>query len=158
LASVWGKLGAKVDVKVFDIADLESNVIRPRKYDALLFGEVIGRDLDLYAFWHSSERNDPGLNMAMYTNPKTDKLLETARGEEDPAKRMTDLTQAESTIASDTPAVFLYSPNFIYVVPKDLDGVSLDGITSSSERFLNVENWYMNTDKVWTIFKNSSFK
>ncbi len=158
LATVWGKLGAKVDVKVFDIADLETNVIRPRKYDALLFGEVIGRDLDLFAFWHSSERNDPGLNMAMYTNPKTDKLLETARGEEDSTKRMADLTQAEGAIASDTPAVFLYSPNFIYVVPKDLGGVSLDGITSSSERFLNVENWYMDTDKVWTVFKDSIFK
>ena len=59
--------------------DLKQNVIRPRKYGSLLFGEVIGRDLDLFAFWHSSQRNDPGLNIAMYANPKADSLLETAR-------------------------------------------------------------------------------
>jgi ABC-type amino acid transport substrate-binding protein len=60
LQDTWKRLGAKVDVQVFDSTDLEQNVIRPRKYDSLLFGEVVDRVEDLFAFWHSSERNDPG--------------------------------------------------------------------------------------------------
>lgn len=152
LKSTWEKMGAKVDIKVFDLAELQQNVIRPRKYDSLLFGEVIGRDLDLFAFWHSSERNDPGLNMAMYTNSKVDKLLEEARRQEEDDKKKT-LLLIEELIIADAPAVFLYSPDFIYVVPENIKGISLDEITSSSERFLNVEKWFIETDKVWNIFK-----
>lgn len=158
IKNTWQKLGVKVDVKVFDIADLQQNVIRPRKYDALLFGEVIGRDLDLYAFWHSSERNDPGLNLAMYANSKVDKLLEQARVEDNYDKRVSLLQGAEKMITDDVPATFLYSPNFIYIIPKDLEGVKLSDITSASERFSNISTWYTDTEKVWTIFKDLSNK
>ena len=158
LKDTWQKLGAKVDVKVFDIADLQQNVIRQRKYDALLFGEVIGRNLDLYAFWHSSERNDPGLNLAMYANPKADKILEQIRQEDDYTKKVSLLQSLEKMIIDDIPATFLYSPNFIYIVPKNLSGINLKGITSSSERFSNVDKWYTETEKVWTIFKDISNK
>jgi peptide/nickel transport system substrate-binding protein len=34
----WEELGVKVNVKVFEIGDLNQNVIRPIKYDALFFG------------------------------------------------------------------------------------------------------------------------
>ena len=44
LKSMWEKIGAKVDVKIFETGDLAQNIIRPRKYDALLFGEIVGRD------------------------------------------------------------------------------------------------------------------
>lgn len=153
LKDTWQKIGAKVDLKIFDLADLQQNVIRPRKYDALLFGEVVSRDLDIFSFWHSSERNDPGLNMAMYTNSKVDKLLEKARlknGEDD---RLQTLKDAEEMIIADTPATFLYSPDFIYIVPKTLKGVSLGRMTSAQERFFGVEDWYINTERIWPVFK-----
>src|SRR3989344_5533950 len=79
LKEQWRKIGADVDVKVFESGDFNQSVLRPRKYDALLFGEIIGRDLDLYAFWHSGERNDPGLNIAMYANTSVDKALSSIR-------------------------------------------------------------------------------
>ena len=62
--SEWESIGAKITVKVFEYGDLSQNIIKTRKYDALLFGEFVGKDLDLYAFWHSSQRNDPGQNIA----------------------------------------------------------------------------------------------
>ena len=30
------------------------------------------------SLWHSTQRNDPGLNVASYTNTKVDKILEDA--------------------------------------------------------------------------------
>ena len=87
LKEMWEKIGAKVDIKVFEIGDLNQNVIRPRKYDALLFGEIVGREPDPFAFWHSSQRNDPGLNVALYANIKVDKILEETRTIEDNIKR-----------------------------------------------------------------------
>src|SRR3989338_4936909 len=68
-------IGIKVDIKIFETGNLNQNVIRPRKYDALLFGTIINRESDLFAFWHSSQRKDPGLNVAMYTNAKIDKII-----------------------------------------------------------------------------------
>src|SRR3989344_5952561 len=75
LAKWWQAAGMLVSVHVYPTSELNSSIIRPRAYDAILFGEVVGRTLDLFAFWHSSQRNDPGLNLALYTNARADSLL-----------------------------------------------------------------------------------
>ncbi len=152
LQAMWRKIGVSVEVKTSDIGELNQNVIRTRKYDALLFGEIIGRDLDLFAFWHSSQRNDPGLNIALYTNSKTDKLLDDARALTDRDKRLEKYRALEQEIRSDIPAIFIYSPDFLYVVPKTLGGFTLGHITVPAERFLDIEKWYVETEKVWKIF------
>ncbi|KKU68509.1 MAG: Extracellular solute-binding protein family 5 [Parcubacteria group bacterium GW2011_GWA2_47_16] len=152
LEAMWEKIGASVDVKISDIGELNQGVIRSRKYDALLFGEIIGRDLDLFAFWHSSQRNDPGLNIALYTNSTADKLLEDARAISDRDSRLEKYRALEKEIQTDIPAIFIYSPDFLYVVPENLRGFSLGHITIPAERFLEVEKWYVETDKVWKVF------
>ncbi|MSU56414.1 MAG: peptide ABC transporter substrate-binding protein [Candidatus Taylorbacteria bacterium] len=152
IKEMWGKLGAEVRLQIFESGDLNQNVIRPRRFDALLFGEIIGRDLDLFAFWHSSQRNDPGLNIAMYTNSKVDKLLEEARRTTDPEKRTKDYLTAVETISSDLPAIFLYSPEFIYILPEKVQGFKAGRTTVPSERFLDIQKWYISTEKVWNVF------
>jgi len=82
------EIGARVDLKVYEISSLNQDIIRPRKYEALLFGEIINNEGDLFAFWHSSQRNDPGLNIAFYTNAKVDKILETTIGNIDKKDRL----------------------------------------------------------------------
>lgn len=146
------KIGAEISVKTFDQSELNQTVIRPRKYDALLFGEIVGHDPDLFAFWHSSQRNDPGLNIALYTNIKADRLLEQARTALNIDDRKKLYADFEKEIEKDIPAVFLFSPNFIYVVPQELHGIALGTLTTPSERFLSIPNWYIETEKVWSIF------
>ena len=145
-------VGIKVDIKTFDAGNLNQSVIRPRKYDALLFGEIINRESDLFAFWHSSQRKDPGLNVAMYTNATVDKILENASITLDETSRNKLYAQFEAEIKKDMPAVFLYSPNFIYVVSNNLKGLSIEHITSPADRFSNVYSWYTETENVWKIF------
>ena len=153
LKSMWEKIGAKVDVKIFETGDLTQNVIRPRKYDALLFGEIVGRDPDPFAFWHSSQRNDPGLNVSLYTNIKADKLLEEARSTQDETKRADKYKEFQEEVYKDIPAIFLFSPKFIYVIPKNLKGTDdMESVTVPSERFSAIYKWYKTTDKVWKIF------
>jgi len=145
-------IGMKVDIKTFEVGNLNQSVIRPRKYDALLFGQIINHESDLFAFWHSSQRKDPGLNIAMYTNTKVDKILEDASITVDEQSRIKKYAQFEAEIKKDMPAVFLYSPNFIYVVSDNLKGFSIDHIISPADRFLNVYSWYTETENVWKIF------
>ena len=134
----WEKLGIPVNIELYEPGDLSQNVIRPRKYDALLYGEVIGRDQDLYAFWDSQERNDPGLNIALYANKTVDALLEDARGSADSTEQTADLQKIEDDIAADYPAAFIYAPDFTYAVPSDLRGVELPQIIVPADRFANV--------------------
>lgn len=150
----WEEIGAIVDLQFFDIGALNQEVIRPRNYDALLFGQIIGRDLDPFAFWHSSQRNDPGLNIALYTNITVDDLLEEIRTTLDPADREEKYLQFEKEIADDVPAVFVYSPDFIYLMPKKILGMSLGTVTTPSERFLSVHEWHTDTESVWSVFAN----
>jgi peptide/nickel transport system substrate-binding protein len=145
-------VGIKVDIKTFDVGNLNQSVIRPRSYDALLFGEIINHESDLFAFWHSTQRKDPGLNVAMYTNAKVDKILEDASTNTNEQARAKEYTQFETYIAQDMPAVFLYSPDFIYVVSPKVKGLSLNDIISPSDRFVNVYLWYTETENVWRIF------
>ena len=148
----WENLGISVDIELYEPGDLSQNVIRPRKYEALLYGMVIGRDQDLYAFWDSQEQNDPGLNIALYANKTVDALLEDARSTADSSARANDLQKIEDTVAADYPAAFIYAPNFVYAVPSDLRGVSLPQIITPSDRFATVASWYRVSDAVWPFF------
>ncbi len=156
IKSQWEKIGARVTLKFFDYGDLYQNIISTRKYDALLFGESIGKDLDLYAFWHSSQRNSPGLNVAMYANTRVDKILEDARVAADNDAREDLYEQFEKIIKEEVPAIFLYSPEFIYVVPDKVQGLHLEYISSPADRFYGISTWYTATDNVWKIFEKDT--
>lgn len=151
----WKQIGVNVTVKVFESGDLTQDIIRNRKYDAVLFGEVIGKDLDLYAFWHSSQRNAPGLNLSVYVNSKADKLLEDARKTLDAPTRLQKYADFQDIVKDDAPAVFLYAPNFIYIVPEKVKGVSLNAVTAPWDRWNNVSTWYIATDNVWKFFADN---
>lgn len=152
LRQEWGRMGAVVTVQVYEQGDLSQNVIRPRKYDALLFGEVVGRELDLFAFWDSSQRNDPGLNIALYANATADKALETMRQTGDPTTRSAAYKTFVDELNKDIPAVFLYAPDFVYTVPNDLKGLDLGFIETPSDRYLSVAQWHRDEDYVWPVF------
>ncbi len=149
--AAWKQAGADVEVKIFESGDLNQNVIRPRKYDALLFGEIVGRELDLFAFWHSSQRNDPGLNIALYANATSDNLLEELRVAQSASERRSLYEKFRTELAKDTPAVFLYAPDFTYAFPNHIEGMQLTAISQPSERFLDVYRWHREVDLVWTF-------
>ena len=70
----------------------------------------------------------------------------------DEQQRIKKYAQFEDEIKKDMPVVFLYSPNFIYVVSPKIKGFSFDRIISSTDRFSNVYSWYTETENVWKIF------
>ena len=148
----WEALGVPTEVELYEPGDLASSVIRPRAYEALLFGMVIGRDRDLYAFWDSGERSDPGLNIAAYANRTVDQLLESARQELDPEIARQDLEELSTLIAEDYPAAFTHAPDFLYAIPNSVHGVRLPQIAAPSDRFATVAHWYRNTEEVWPVF------
>lgn len=152
----WTALGANVDLHVYGSGDLNQNIIRPRKYDALFFGEVVGWQGDLYPFWDSAEANDPGLNIALYGNSKTDALLEKARETSDQSLRDANYATLVSDIENDTPAVFVYSPDLVYVIPDNLKGFALGHITEPAERLGGLSTAYIETEHIWKVFDHKT--
>lgn len=145
------KIGINVDVKIFEIGNLNQSVIRPRDYESLFFGQIITNESDLFAFWHSSQRNDPGLNIASYTNSKVDGLLERMLASKDEEEKNRYFKDIESEIQKDLPAIFIYSPDFIYLMDKKVQNININNINLPSERLSHINTWYIRTEKVWNF-------
>ena len=148
LQEQWLQIGAKVNVKILNIGEIQQEYIRPREYQALLFGEVLGLDPDPYSFWHSSQKKDPGLNLALYDNKKVDELLRDARQTLDQETRLKKYEESQQLVIDDAPVVFLYSPYYLYYTAKKIKGVEVKNIVLPSKRFSDIENWYIKTQRV----------
>lgn len=153
VADDWRALGVEVQIEQYEQTGLVQSVIRSRDFQALLFGIDMNRTQDLYPFWHSSQKDDPGLNISQYTNISTDQLLEKARATVDVAEQWAVTTEISSIIQNELPAIFLFAPSIIYVVDKDISISQISTISKSSDRFMNITNWHAKTDTVWPIFQ-----
>jgi peptide/nickel transport system substrate-binding protein len=145
----WEKIGVKINLKIVEASVIQKDYIRPREYQALLFGEILGADPDPFAFWHSSQKKDPGLNLSLYQNKEVDKLLQDARQTLDQTVRQEKYAEFQKLLIEDIPCIFLYSPSYIYPVNKKVKGISIEKMTEPSQRFSQVENWYIKTKRIW---------
>jgi len=143
----WEKIGVKVNLQIIDPVKLQKETIQTRAYEVLLFGQILGTDPDPYSFWHSSQANHPGLNLAMYANRDIDKLLEEARKTSSKEEREQKYFQFQKKILEETAAIFLYSIQYTYSIPKEIKGVETTRINHTSDRFSNIENWYIKTKR-----------
>jgi peptide/nickel transport system substrate-binding protein len=147
LKDFWASIGVNVELQLVAKDKIESEIITPRNYQILLYGEILGYDPDLFPFWHSSQRETPGLNLANYSNRKVDQLLEEARQTNDNKVREAKYLEFQNLLIEDLPAIFLFSPDYIYPVSKKVQGISAEKIALPSDRFINIENWYIKTKK-----------
>ena len=152
LRNTWKEIGAEVSIKQFEQSDLTQSVIRPRDYEALLFGTQLGRSLDFYSFWHSSQRNDPGLNIALYANITTDSILGEMRKTGDESVFGEAVNRFATEIEKETPAIFLFAPELLYVFPNRVMNATFTGVSEPRERWNGIENWYIKTEAVWPFF------
>ncbi|TSC91811.1 MAG: Uncharacterized protein CEN90_275 [Parcubacteria group bacterium Licking1014_17] len=148
LKEQWEKLGVFVSIKTLSLAELQQ-AIKDRSYEALLFGEVLSVDPDPFSFWHSSQKKDPGLNLALYDNKNADKLLEDARETLDNDARISKYASLQNTILADAPALFLYSPYYLYIHSSRIKNIVLSPISIPPERFDNTGKWYIDTQRVF---------
>ncbi|PJA64062.1 MAG: hypothetical protein CO160_00580 [Candidatus Portnoybacteria bacterium CG_4_9_14_3_um_filter_43_11] len=149
IKSQWEQIGAKVNLTTADSNVIQQEYIRPRQYQALLFGEVLNADPDPFAFWHSSQKKDPGLNLSLYQNKDVDKLLEDARQTTDEQIRAAKYAEFQKIITDELPAIFLYSSTYLYPVDESIKGIDIERLPIHSQRFSQIEDWFIKTKRVW---------
>ena len=150
VVAAWKELGATVTIAAVDPSTLNKDVIKNRTFDVLLFADRYDATLDLYPFWHSTQSYDPGLNLTSFYNKDLDKALETAHSSStSTADRATANAKVQQITIEEAPALFLYQPSAAMIHTKTLHSINAPTLLTASQRFLDVTNWYVNTDHVW---------
>ncbi len=147
----WEEVNIKVTTEFVPVNQIQSDIIKPRSFEALFYGQVIGSDPDPYAFWHSSQIGETGFNITNFVNKEVDQLLEDARLIFDKTERQEKYKKFQEIIAEEIPAIFMYSPLYTYVQSKNIKGFSSKNIFIPSDRFSNITDWYIKTKRrlVW---------
>lgn len=142
-------IGFKVNLEIVSVSTLTNIILPERTYEALLYGHILNVIPHLYAFWHSSQIDYPGLNLAGFADKDADALLVKAR-ESGKAEEVADAyKQFQKILDRETSAVFLYSPKYTYLLPSKMKGFATERISIPSDRWNNIEEWYIKTKRGW---------
>ncbi len=149
IKSDWEKIGVIATVKIYDVSDLNQNVIKDRDFEILLFGAITQTPADLYAFWHSSQRTYPGLNISNYVSKSLDEHLDTLRSSTSKDERANAYSAIREEFKEEVPGIFLFAPSLIYITNDKVITMLPAFSYDNSSRFTLIQNWYKYTDKVW---------
>lgn len=140
----WAAVGVKAETQAVGIDGLINDYLKPRRFDALLYGWArLPGDPDPYELWHSSQAGSGGANFAGFAHRKVDELLEDARRTTDRAARVTAYQQFQTLFAEHVPALLLYQPMYIYALSKDIQGFRPTLLSDQSGRLQTVAEWYI---------------
>lgn len=137
----WGQIGVEFDSLVVKAEDVQQNIIIPRAYDVLIYEIAIGRDPDVFAYWHSSQANTVGLNLSNYKSPKVDDELDSARTRLDVTLREAKYRLFVQQWINEVPAIALYRPALTYVQNKNVVTFKARPLVDSTDRYFNVRSW-----------------
>lgn len=145
----WEAIGIKTELEIVAKDKIRKDIIEPRDYQILVFGEVINTNAGPYPFWHSSQNKHPGLNLSVMANKDIDKYLEIANTETDQEKKVQALEDFQKKLLELNFAIFLYNPTYIYPTSQSLKGLdNLRFINLPADRFNNINSWYIKTKRI----------
>jgi ABC-type transport system substrate-binding protein len=151
IASSWEELGIATEVNLLTPGELERDVLKPRNFEILLFGEILNRIPDPLPFWHSSQVKDPGLNLSGYDNAAADTLLEQIRRTLSKEDRSNFLSELQELLGENIPLIPLYDLPYQYIAQKEIKGIKGQLLSEPSQRFSGILDWYIKTKRVWSF-------
>lgn len=83
---------------------------------------------DPYPYYHSSQFPPKGQNVGFYRNPEADRVMEAARRELDPGRRLELYREIHLLMAADPPADFLWGADQYWAMAKRIEGVEISPI------------------------------
>lgn len=101
------RVGIQVHTSVYEWAVFLNTYINTQQFDACILGWQIGRSLDQYPLWHSSQRQPPGLNFCSYSNPAVDRMIEELRTTFEKDRQAELSRRIEQILYEEQPYLFL---------------------------------------------------
>lgn len=139
-------LGFQTELTVYEPnQDFILNIIRHRAYDLLVYSIDLGLDPDLFAYYHSSQNTELGLNLSSYTNPVFDDLILATRITTDQKLRQLKYQNLLKYWIEEVPAIAIYQTNLSYFFNKNVRSFSADHhLVTPVDRFNDVNFWAVN--------------
>jgi len=149
-------VGIEVNIVKKPLQQLINESIHPKNFEAVLYGVQTFNDPDRYELFHSSQIEHPGLNISSYKSaeqvltvvdqktvkiPEVDDVLDDGRKFIDKGRRAKEYKRFLAILADETPIVFLYYPQEVYVVNKRVKNIDFQHLSSIEDRFYNVTEW-----------------
>jgi peptide/nickel transport system substrate-binding protein len=148
LKESWSKIGIKTDIIKVDPKKIILENIENRAYELILFGNAIYPKFNLYPFWHSAFIFSPGLNLSLYSNSSTDKLLLDLYQKPNINQNET-ISKILENINNDHSAIFLYGLKYLLISPKNIYGINEFLINDQEDIFINIKDWYLKTKRIF---------
>jgi len=141
----WSLLGADVIVHAQNPDDMIAHLSDLHKAQIVVWNVLLPSTQDISPIWLSDAATDSGLNLSNVKNRDIDAALQAI-----PSSTSTDAlasarTKAANAILAQVPAVFLTRPSYGYIRSSRIQGATDNlRIATPSDRFLDVQNWYVN--------------
>jgi peptide/nickel transport system substrate-binding protein len=135
------RLDINITIRKVDPDKILTDVIQPRDYEILLYGQEVGRDPDRYVNWHSSQKDYPGINISGFEHIRSDRALEEGRNELTNEGRVVHYHEFQKVVSEQIPAIFLYHPFMNYYISKHIQGVGDKYTFTQYDRFMDFANW-----------------
>ncbi len=116
--------GINMKIRTMEWQAFLNTVVMPRNFEAVVLGWSLGLMPDAYSIWHSESAKKGGFNFVSYKNKEVDKLIKKAEKTVDKKKLGTIYKKIFKLITDDNPYLFLFIPNSITVVNKEIKNVS----------------------------------
>ena len=124
------KIGVEVTLRVMEWQAFLNMVVFPRKFETVLLGWSLSLTPDPYLLWHSDNDKPGAFNFIGYRNDKVDNLIEVMQDTVERQSLSAIQREIFATIVADNPYLFLFIPNQITVVDKNIQNIepSINGI------------------------------
>jgi peptide/nickel transport system substrate-binding protein len=124
------KIGVEVKIRIMEWQAFLNMVVFPRKFETVLLGWSLSLSPDPYLLWHSDNDKPGAFNFIGYHNDKVDKLIEKMQVTIEREKLSFIQREIFKEIVDDNPYLFLYIPNSITVVDKQIKNIkpTINGI------------------------------
>jgi len=135
------KVGIKMKIRVMEWQAFLNTVIHPRNFESVILGWSLALMPSARSIWHSSSDKKGGFNFVGYENKEVDSLIERGEITVNRNELGSIYKKIYKEIASDLPYLFLYIPNSITAVNKNIKNVSpaLVGITHNQEKWIKIK-------------------
>ena len=132
------KANIDMKIRIMEWQAFLNTIVLPKNFDAVILGWGLSLIPDARSIWHSKSYKKGGFNFVGYSNKIVDKNIEKAEITTDYKVLSKLYKEIFKQIATDLPYIFLYIPNSIVAVNKNIKNVSpsLIGITHNQEDWI----------------------
>ncbi len=148
LKEQWKEIGAELNIQEHEKDDLERNIIQPRDYDAILYAHQMRFEPDLLPLWHSREKNDPGMNYALFADKDMDDALDDFIKTKNQDEQKEYYTKQQEVLQKEVPAIFLFAPRVSFMHSDKIKGVDIRRVNASFDRYTNVHKWFIKEKRI----------